>query len=141
MNNNYFTDSIIYSLKVIFPKISHKDNIIETESPNTSNIFFSSKMCAIPEDMDCIKLLDKSTNNKDKYLTLKIIQKDDYININTPPHSRLPMFIYRILPPKYVTQFLTNHVYQVQSLKNQTLQFDHPQMIMLKQIEVHFQFG
>ena len=86
MNDDYFTDSIIYSLKVIFPKISHKDNIIETESPNTSNIcILSSKTCAIPEDMDCIKLLDKSTNNKDKYLTLKITQKDDLININTPP--------------------------------------------------------
>ena len=42
-------------------------------------------MCVIPEDMYRIKLQDKSTNNKDKNITLKIIQKDDLIDIKTPP--------------------------------------------------------
>ena len=63
-NGYYLTDYILYLLKAMFPKISHKDNIIETKPPNTSNIcFLSLTTCAISEDMDCIKLQDKSTNN------------------------------------------------------------------------------
>ena len=104
----------------------------ETKYPNSYDIcFLSSTTCSIPEDVDHIKLQDKSTNNKDKNLTLKIIQKDDLIEINNPPRSRLPMFISFPLPPKYVPQFLPNRVYRVQKLKNQTLQFYHPQEFML----------
>ena len=35
--------------------------------------------------MDHLELQDKSTNNKEKNLTMEIIQKDDFINIKTPP--------------------------------------------------------
>ena len=73
-------------------------------------MFLYSTLCIIPEDMNSVKLQDKSTNNKDKNLTLEIIQKDDLINIKTPC-SRLPMFIYRPLPPKHVPRFLRNQVH------------------------------
>ena len=85
MKNDSFTDYILSSLKVKFPQISQNDDIIETKYPNTSNIcVFSLTPCAIPEGMDHLKLQDKSTNNKDKNLTLKIIQEDYLIDIKTP---------------------------------------------------------
>ena len=47
-------------------------------------VFLYSTTCSITEDMDHIKLQDKSTNNKDKNITFKIIQKDNLIDIKNP---------------------------------------------------------
>ena len=79
------TDSILSFFKVIFRQVSQKEDIIQNTSPKTSNVHFLSLiMHAIPEETDCVKLQEKSTNNKEKNLTFKIIQKDNYIDIKTP---------------------------------------------------------
>ena len=54
----------------------------EPKYPNTSDIrFLSLTTCSIPEDMDRIKLQDKSTNKKDKDLKLEMIKNDNLIDI------------------------------------------------------------
>ena len=41
VNTDSITDSIVYLFKLLFELISHKDDIIDTTSPNNSNGYFS----------------------------------------------------------------------------------------------------
>ena len=79
VNTDSIIDSILSSLKLIFPQIYQKEYIIKNTPRKTSNVSFSySTTRAIPEDTACVKLQDKSKNNKDKNITSDFFPKGQF---------------------------------------------------------------
>ena len=99
-NKQFFFVSLLTSLNVLIPQIAQKDDPLKTTPPKNYNVFFlSSKTQVVPEETACVKKRSEPENYKVGNLTSKLFQKNNLINIKTPPFKtstfRLPSSYHR----------------------------------------------